>query len=131
MSMLQLTYASHPFGFDSAMLAGILLDARRCNARDDLTGLLVCRADLYLQLLEGPATAVDAAYRRIVADDRHVDARMLSRREVTDRLFPHWSMKDDPARTWFWTQAEVADGAIERATEDDILGVFSRIADEG
>lgn len=37
MSLMQLTYASHPFGFDDAMLAGILLDARRCNARDGIT----------------------------------------------------------------------------------------------
>ena len=46
MPMLQLIYASRPFGFDTAMLAGILMDARRCNARDDITGMLVCRADL-------------------------------------------------------------------------------------
>lgn len=130
MSLLQLTYASHPFGFDAGMLAGILLDARRCNARDGITGLLICRADLYLQLLEGPPDAVEATYRRIVADDRHVEARLLTRRHVQGRLFPDWAMQDDPARSWLWSQAEVADGAIDRATEDDILGVFARVATE-
>ncbi|MDZ4066240.1 MAG: BLUF domain-containing protein [Tabrizicola sp.] len=128
--MIQLTYASRPFGFDTAMLAGILLDARRCNTRDGITGLLICRADLYLQLLEGPEAAVDAAYRRIAADDRHMDLSLLTRRSVTHRLFPRWAMRDDPARSWLWTKAEVDDGALTRASEDDVLAVFERIAGE-
>jgi hypothetical protein len=131
MSLVQLTYASRPFGFDAAMLSGILLDARRCNTRDGITGLLICRADLYLQLLEGPEAAVDAAYRRIGADDRHMDLRLLTRRTVTDRLFPAWAMRDDPARSWLWTKAQMDDGALDHTTEDDILAVFQRIADEG
>ncbi|MDP3263086.1 MAG: BLUF domain-containing protein [Tabrizicola sp.] len=130
MPMIQLTYASRPFGFDTAMLAGILLDARRCNTRDGITGLLICRADLYLQLLEGPEAAVDAAYRRIAADDRHMDLSLLTRRSVTHRLFPRWAMRDDPARSWLWTKAEVDDGALTRASEDDVLAVFERIAGE-
>lgn len=128
--MIQLTYASRPFGFDTAMLAGILLDARRCNTRDGITGLLICRADLYLQLLEGPEAAVDAAYRRIAADDRHMDLSLLTRRSVTHRLFPRWAMRDDPARSWLWTKAEVDDGALTRASKDEILAVFERIAGE-
>jgi Sensors of blue-light using FAD len=129
MSVIQLTYASRPFGFDDAMLAGILLDARRCNARDGITGLLVCRADLYLQLLEGPEAAVDATYRRIGADDRHMDLRLLTRRTVNDRLFPAWAMRDDPARSWLWTKEQLDDGVLDRATEADIIAVFRRIAD--
>ena len=35
--MKQLIYRSHPFGFDSAMLAGILVRARHNNSRDDIT----------------------------------------------------------------------------------------------
>ncbi len=130
MPLLQLVYASHPFGFDHAMLAGILLDARRCNARDGVTGLLICRADLYLQLLEGPEMQVEAAYRRIAADDRHTDLTMLSRRDITHRLFPRWAMRDDPARSWLWSKAEVDDGALTRASPDEILAVFQRVAGE-
>ncbi len=129
MPLLQLTYASRPFGFDDAMLAGILLDARRCNPRDGITGLLICRADLYLQLLEGPEAAVEATYRRIAVDDRHMDLALLTRRAVTERLFPNWAMRDDPARSWLWTKAEVDNGALTRASEDDILAVFHRVAE--
>jgi hypothetical protein len=128
--VIQLIYASRPFGFDDAMLVGILLDARRCNTRDAITGLLICRRDLYLQLLEGPEAAVDAAYRRISADDRHMDLNLLSRRTVADRLFPQWAMRDDPARSWLWTKAEIDGGALARASQDDILAVFQRSAAE-
>ncbi len=130
MPLLQLVYASHPFGFDSAILSAILLDARRCNSRDDITGMLICRADLYLQLLEGPAEAVDAAYRRIAADDRHLDLRLLSRQPVEARLFPLWSMQDDPARSWLWTKAEVEAGVLDQASPDAVRAVFHRLAAE-
>lgn len=128
MALTQLIYASQPFGFDDAMLNGILSDARRCNGRDDITGALVCRADLYLQLLEGPPPAVDAAFARIGQDDRHQDVTLLSRETVGDRLFPGWSMRDDPARSWLWTREEVAAGALSRATRADLLSVFARVA---
>ncbi len=127
MELTQLIYHSQPFGFDDAMLNGILSDARRCNARDDITGALVCRADVYLQMIEGPTGAVDAAYARIREDDRHLDVRLLRRSPVAARLFPGWSMRDDPGHTWFWTREEVAAGALSRATGPELLAVFARV----
>ena len=128
MELTQLIYASQPFGFDEPMLSGILRDARRCNARDDITGALICRADVYLQLLEGPPLAIDAAFARIGQDDRHQDVGLLLKRTPPERLFPAWSMRDDPARTWFWTPEEVRAGALGRATEAELLAVFARVA---
>ncbi|MEM9499900.1 MAG: BLUF domain-containing protein, partial [Pseudomonadota bacterium] len=104
MRLIQLIYASRPFGFDDAVLAGILLDARRCNTRDDVTGALIVRGDLYLQLLEGPRRVVETCYARIRGDDRHVEPRMLMNRTITTRLFPDWAMKDDPAQSWIWSR---------------------------
>ncbi len=127
MPLVQLTYASRPFGFDEAVLGTILLDARRCNMRDGITGTLIVRHDLFLQLLEGPAQAVDAAYERISRDDRHIDVRRLTRRDVSQRLFPDWAMRHDPARSWMWSMDEVADGAVQRASEAEILNVFERL----
>ena len=128
MTMIQLVYASMPFGFDDAMLGGILLDARRCNERDDITGALIVRADLYIQLLEGPEKLVEECYARIRRDDRHVDPRTLLRRTIKTRMFPGWAMKDDPALSWIWTRNEVREGAVEKATEDEVLGFFQRIS---
>ena len=130
MSLTQLIYASRPFGFDEVSMAGILMDARRWNTREEITGALICRADIYLQLLEGPDAAIEAAYHRIRRDDRHMEMRLLSRQIVEDRLFPAWTMRDDPARSWFWTKAELDAGALDRASEAEVLAVFTRISTE-
>lgn len=130
MAVHRLVYVSRPFGFDSAMLNGILLDARENNSRNDITGALICRADMYLQLLEGPEAAVEATYGRILNDDRHMDIVRLVTGPTANRLFPKWAMHDDPARSWMWTQEQVEDGAVQRATEAEILSVFERVAAE-
>jgi hypothetical protein len=130
MSIFQLIYASRPFGFDEGALAAILIVSRRNNARDGVTGALICRGDLYLQLLEGPQEMVERAFQRIEWDRRHLEVKLLSRRNVTERLFPDWAMRDDPARSWMWTQEEVNAGAIDRATEAEAVAIFERLARE-
>ena len=130
MTLHRLIYVSRPFGFGTAMLGGILVAARRNNARDGLTGALICRADLYLQLLEGPPAAVAATYARIEADDRHCNIERLVSAATADRLFPGWEMLDDPARSWLWSAAEVEHGAVAAASPDAIVDVFARLATE-
>ncbi|WP_317056046.1 MULTISPECIES: BLUF domain-containing protein [Roseovarius] len=130
MPLIQLVYASQPFGFDEAMLAGILLDARRCNERDDITGALIVRRDLYLQLLEGPQKDVTACYARICRDDRHIEPKKLVQRSIKTRLFPGWAMLDDPAQSWVWSMDDVRAGAIDETTDDEVLGFFNRLAAE-
>jgi len=124
----QLIYRSQPFGFDSAMLAGILTRARHNNARDDITGALICRHDLYLQLIEGPAAMIDALYARILVDDRHCDVRLLLAEDVDQRLFPEWTMLDDSMPSMSWSPGEVAGGALDTATPEALRGVFERVA---
>lgn len=130
MSLFQVVYASQPSRHDEATLNGILADARRRNVEDDITGALICRADIYLQLLEGPISKVKAAYTRINRDDRHHSIRELVFDPAGSRLFPGWAMRDDPARSWLWTPRQIAEGALERASRADILAVFKRIADD-
>ncbi|MGX0875741.1 hypothetical protein ACSSV4_000413 [Roseovarius sp. MBR-154] len=131
MPLTQLVYASRPFGFDQATLSSILMDARRANVRDDITGALIARHDLYLQLLEGPRDKVAAAYQRIRRDDRHVEVTRLVERCIETRLFPGWAMRDDPAQSWVWSIEAVRDGAIERTNEGEVLGFFKLLADQG
>ncbi|MHA7852291.1 BLUF domain-containing protein [Roseovarius sp.] len=131
MPLIQFVYASRPFGFDTAILSNILLDARRLNDRDNITGALIARSDLYLQLLEGPRDKVEAAYERIRRDDRHVEVTPLLSRSIEERLFPGWAMRDDPAQSWVWSIEAVRDGAIERATKEEILGFFTQLAEKG
>lgn len=130
MSLTQIVYSSKPFGFDASVLDDILTISRIRNSKTDITGTLICRADMYLQLIEGPDAAIQATYQRIAMDDRHVEMNLLLSREITERLFPKWAMRDDPARSWMWTQQEVSDGAVAAATPQDIIAIFERLARE-
>lgn len=128
MALHRLVYASRPFGFSEEILNGILVQARHCNALSGLTGALICRADIYLQLLEGPDAALEQTYARIMGDDRHLEVQRLIYEPAQERLFPSWHMRDDPARSWMWTQKEVVAGAVGAASRDEIVAVFSRLA---
>ncbi len=128
--LIQMIYSSKPFGFDEAILNGILVTARRNNPRDSITGALICRHDLYLQLLEGPRAAVEARYGSIARDDRHLEVVKRVSRPVSERLFPNWAMRDDPARSWMWTAKQIEQGAVDRAVPADFIAVFSRLAAE-
>lgn len=128
MGLTQIIYASQPFGYDTSVLAGILLDARRCNKRDGITGALICRADIYLQMLEGPEAQVESALERIRGDDRHMDIRVLVSEPIETRMFGAWDMLHDPAASWIWSRQQIIDGALERATAEDVRAVFSTLA---
>ncbi len=128
--LIQLIYSSRPFGFDDATLNGILSISRWNNPRDAITGALICRQDLYLQLLEGPQAAVEARYGSIARDVRHIEVVKRVSRQVSERLFPKWAMRDDPARSWLWTAKEIKDGALDRAVPSDFSAVFIRLATE-
>lgn len=128
MPLLQLIYTSRPFGFDATTLASILLTARHYNPLNTITGALVFRDDLYLQLLEGPDAAVRHTYERILRDPRHVDVTLIAETQVSERMFAEWDMKDDPADTWLWSREEVDQGAAMKATRDQALAIFMRIS---
>ncbi|UVO52886.1 BLUF domain-containing protein [Sphingomonas sp. SUN039] len=130
MTIHQLIYMSEPFGFDDGILNGILSISRRNNPRDGVTGALIVRRDIYLQLLEGPEAAVEAAFGRISGDDRHLAVHRLCSGAVAARLFPDWAMRDDPARSWLWSEAQVGAGAVQAASATEVRGVFERVARE-
>lgn len=130
MELVRLIYASRPFGYDDLTLTGILSIARALNARDDITGALICREDLYLQLLEGPPEAVTQTFARIARDDRHTEVTQLVRNGTDDRLFPDWAMRHDPARSLMWSIEDVSNGAVARASPAEVLGVFEHLSRE-
>jgi hypothetical protein len=127
-NLSQLIYASQPFGYDSVILSSILNEARTCNIRDGITGALVCRHDIYLQLLEGPPEQVTAAYVRICRDDRHVGISKLVSRQVTSRMFGNWAMLHDPAKSLIWTQDQIADGILDRLPPAEIVAMFESVS---
>jgi hypothetical protein len=124
MTVFRAAYSSRPFGFDTAILSGILSDARRLNRRDGITGALICRDDVFLQWLEGPEDRVRACLSRIARDDRHVEMLVHLTETAPARLFPDWQMLHDPAATWIWTPAEVAADIRDRATAAEVRAFF-------
>lgn len=80
---------------DTASLQAIselLGESRRNNVRDDLTGALAVNDGWFLQVIEGPGAALDRLLRRLAEDARHAEIEILSRRPVSGRLFPDWTM---------------------------------------
>lgn len=124
MDTYQLIYSSRPFGYDQPTLDGILLDARRCNKRDEITGALVCRQDVFVQMLEGPREKVSDTFDRIRQDDRHVEVKLRYFGESPDRMFPKWAMLHDPAKSWLWPIAEVDQGILDTASVGDYKRLF-------
>ena len=130
MKLFHLIYKSRPFGFDSSILSGIMLSSIENNKRDDVTGALICRGDLYLQLLEGKEETLRKTYERILKDDRHLEIKKLVWRKATVRLFPKWAMRDDPAKSWLWNKKQIENGALEKASEEELVSVFSKLASD-
>ncbi len=128
MRLTQLIYTSRPFGFDDLGLMNILLVSRHNNERDSITGSLICREDIYLQLLEGPRAAVSSTYARILHDDRHAEVVLLWAGDLQERLFPAWFMRHDPVQSWMWTPQQVRAGAVTEASAEDIRKIFVRLA---
>ena len=120
----QVIYVSTPVGFNGKILDSILAQSKANNKKNDITGALICRSDLYLQYLEGPAHKIDFIYSKIKLDNRHTDVILLEDCRSKRRLFSNWAMRDDPVKDWMWTQEEVADGAIKQLSEGDAMKIF-------
>ncbi|MEZ4333782.1 MAG: BLUF domain-containing protein [Myxococcota bacterium] len=87
---IYMSAAARPF--DSEALTTLLARARARNAEAGLTGMLLYADGSFIQVLEGPEEAVDALYRRIEADPRHVEMTKLIREPIPERCFEDWSM---------------------------------------
>lgn len=83
-------------------LAALLAAAREHNARHGITGLLLYSDGNFMQLLEGPATAVSALYGRIQQDARHHMVTTVLEESGLPREFSDWSMacRRVDAPTW-------------------------------
>ncbi len=128
MRLTQLVYTSRPFGFNDLELMDILQVSRHNNERHHITGSLICREDIYLQLLEGPRAAVSSTYAKIMRDNRHAEVVLLWAGDAQERLFPAWFMRHDPVQSWMWTPQQVRAGAVVEAPIEEIRNIFVRLA---
>ena len=130
MKLIQLVYCSQPFGYSLEILSAILVASRANNRKHDITGALIFRSDIFLQLLEGPEKQVKHTYEAIQNDDRHINVHHLINQPVEKRLFPAWAMKDDPVKTWMWSREEVSNGIVKSLSEKEVEEVFLKLSKE-
>jgi len=101
--LTRLLYVSKPVGpITTHVTASLLENSRLSNNKSEITGVLCQGSGIYMQVLEGERTAVNALYSRIIADTRHHQVELLSFEEVDQRRYGQWSMAlvqlsvDDP-----------------------------------
>ncbi|MFJ4221807.1 BLUF domain-containing protein [Curtobacterium luteum] len=102
-------------GFDLPALDELLQRSRVANAEADVTGLLLFREHRFLQLLEGPESAVREKMSLIAEDPRHERVRVLLEEHVLVRQFPEWTM------------GYAADGALRAASVPGYRTAFDDI----
>ena len=67
--------------------------ARRLNALDGITGMLVCNGTAFCQYVEGSPGAIDDLLARLRRDPRHRDLRITFDQPQAARSTPSWEMR--------------------------------------
>lgn len=91
--LIELSYISEADHlFSEEELAELLSSARAKNLDNQITGLLLYKAPLFMQLIEGPEDVVLELFETIKQDPRHGNVSGLVRDPITERTFPDWQM---------------------------------------
>lgn len=105
---------------DSDELATLEYQARMHNRAADITGLLVFDDGYYVQVLEGPADAVDATLERIRSDPRHQDLEQVLDTPIRERNFARWALASIDLRA---PAASIGLGSLA----GDLAGFLARV----
>jgi len=91
--LVRCLYASRAAaGTSAAILDDILVQSRRNNPANGITGMLCVSNNVFIQVLEGGRDEVCDLYHAIVRDTRHEQVRLLAYEEITERRFGGWTM---------------------------------------
>lgn len=91
--VFRLIYISSPTrDMSSQELKDLLEWCLGYNPPNGITGLLLYRPGMFMQVLEGEESEIRALYTRIKRDTRHRDVTDVSSGNVPMRRFDHWSM---------------------------------------
>ncbi len=73
-------------------IRSILEVSRHSNESDGITGVLLYRGGIFLQLLEGDKAKVEKLFEKIERDPRHANVIRLFGTEGNERIFEDWNM---------------------------------------
>ena len=89
----RMLYISTAVGPITTTVTGtILRTAQAHNAVNGITGVLCQGQGVYLQVLEGERSQVDALYARILQDKRHHNVVLRQHEDITRRRYGKWAM---------------------------------------
>jgi hypothetical protein len=101
--LIRLLYVSKPVGPITTYVTTSILEVSSVNnKKTDITGVLCQGSGIFLQVIEGQRSAINALFSRIMADTRHKNVEILSMEEIEQRRYGLWSMAlvqlsmDDP-----------------------------------
>ena len=91
--LTRLLYASKPVGPITTFVTSSILEVCSVNNKKaEITGVLCQGSGIYMQVIEGQRSAINALYSRIISDKRHNQIELLSFEEVGQRRYGQWSM---------------------------------------
>lgn len=91
--MFQLIYASHAKqAFNEIELISLLKAARTKNLKLNITGMLLYKDGIFMQLLEGDETEVRKLFSTIKHDNRHEKVVVLFEKTCDHSVLSDWSM---------------------------------------
>ena len=76
----------------TAVTGTILRSAKAFNAAAGITGVLCQGRGVYLQVLEGERSQVDALFARIALDKRHHKVVLRQQQDISRRHYGKWAM---------------------------------------
>ncbi len=76
----------------TAVTGTILRSAQRHNPSNGITGVLCQGQGVYLQVLEGERSQVEALYARISQDKRHESMVLRQQEDIRSRRYGKWAM---------------------------------------
>lgn len=93
MKIFQLIYRSFAeIGFKLEDMGQILEACTRNNPGLNITGMLLYKDGIFLQMIEGKESDVRFLYDKITRDKRHAALTIYHEAEAESRSFPNWSM---------------------------------------
>ena len=123
----QVIYVSEKTDTSSNSLTDIYDISQKNNSESGISGCLLIGSNSYLQLLEGPDSAVENLYSKIKMDSRHKKVKKLYEQHIEEKLFSSWSMKFAPFNNIEWGNKEFDAGKFQNISAEAAVKVFKSI----